>query len=137
MSNSNNFLGAMTKDLKNKLKGVGYATADQIRDGIGDILHGTLNQKLSGLAKASGIAQNQEEIEAQGEGQINVTTQTTDAKEKDVKVGKDVGILNIIYTSLFANAVDNLKEIRDTFSVSVGYQPKDVKEQPEGEQSAS
>ena len=137
MSNSNNFLGAMTKDLKNKLKGVGYATADQIRDGIGDIFHGTLNQKLSGLAKASGIAQNQEEIEAQGEGQINVTTQTTDAKEKDVKVGKDVGILNIIYTSLFANAVDNLKEIRDTFSVSVGYEPKDVKEQPEGEQSAS
>lgn len=137
MSNSNNFLGAMTKDLKNKLKGVGYATADQIRDGIDDILHGTINQKLSGLAKAAGVAQNQEEIEAQGEGQINVTTQTTDAKEKDVKVGKDVGILNIIYTSLFANAVDNLKEIRDTFSVSVGYEPKDVKEQPEGEQSAS
>ena len=120
MSNSNNFLGE-----------------DQIRDGIGDILHGTLNQKLSGLARASGIAQNQEEIEATGEGQINVTTQTTDAKEKDVKVGKDVGMLNIIYTSLFANAVDNLKEIRDTFSVSVGYEPKDVKEQPEGEQSAS
>ena len=137
MSNSNNFLGAMGKDLKNKLKGVGYATADQIRDGIGDVLHGTLNQKLSGLARACGVAQNQEEIEAQGEGQINVTTQTTDAKEKDVKVGKDVGILNIIYTSLFANAVDNLKEIRDTFSVSVGYEPKDVKEQPEGEQSAS
>ena len=137
MSNSNNFLGAMSKDLKNKLKGVGYATADQIRDGIDDILHGTVNQKLSGLARASGIAQNQEEIEAQGEGQINVTTQTTDAEEKDVKVGKDVGILNIIYTSLFANAVDNLKEIRDTFSVSVGYEPKDVKEQPEGEQSAS
>ena len=46
-------------------------------------------------------------------------------------------LTTVLFSSLFANAVDNLKEIRDTFSVSVGYQPKDVKEQPEGEQSAS
>ena len=129
MTKAKNYKEKVTKETWNKLKSFGNATWGSLKDSAEQIKNEPVMGTFGVLINKSKVGKNQEGEEAEGFGQFKVTTKTVDAKPEETKVGADIGIINIVYTTLFKNCKEALNKIRDAFNISVNF--------TEGESSAS
>lgn len=120
MAKAQGFLDSIAKDIGTKIKSLGKSTISDAAQWAEDMKTGTVSEKFKAIIPDTNTELEKVSQEGEDAGQIQVTTKTTKLKpESDTSMDKDLGILNIVYTSLFDNSKEVVESIKKVFGVRV------------------